>query len=521
MRVCRAVLGVASFQSACSPVVALQLLGSVVSSRQFHSVRSCASGAWTGAQREQQHHHASVPSSSRSRTLQGLFLGGDNYGGSSDEMKISVAQLMLQMKTQNMLLEDRWQDVEPALKLARKEGPPLNKHVYLTAISALGDAEQFDAVMRVWQHMQWDSIKPHTSLYGNTMWACNRCGRSKEALEFFEQMQAENVAPDPTCLFQAIDAFATLGKADEAFELLEQMTTAGITPDVNAYSAVMNVCGMAGQYERTVAILTQMLSIGLTPTDLAYTSAIDACARCGETALRDLLLEIKTLSARPDAASYSATISAFCKRGNVKLAFELLREMKKAEQVPDAYCYNALIEGSSNVGQHGTAIKLLEEMKAVGLKPDRQMCCMRNCKKVLQHWSVDEQGIPDIQNYGISMALAAIRLVLRDMCSYTDTADSKHYIHNPSTDLVIISGHTGTDGSSTDESNSRDDDSILQPCVIEHCSKLGIVCTVSTTDSSRLIITAAQLQQYVIQQQHALAIIKPVRRYGSNYRLEV
>jgi hypothetical protein len=138
---------------------------------------------------------------------------------------------------------------------------------------------------------------------------------------------------------------------------------------------------------------------------------------------------------------------------------------------------------------------------------------------------VDEQGILDIQNYGISMALAARRLVLCDMCSYTDTAaaaaaaDSKYYIHNPSTDLVIIRGHTGTDGSSTDNSNSIDD-SILQPCIIEHCSKLGIVCTVSTTDSSRLIITAAQLQQYVIQQQHAHAIIKPVRRYGSNYRLE-
>jgi hypothetical protein len=43
-----------------------------------------------------------------------------------------------------MMHEDRWQDVEPALKLARKEGLPFDEHIYSIAISVLDKAKQFE-----------------------------------------------------------------------------------------------------------------------------------------------------------------------------------------------------------------------------------------------------------------------------------------------------------------------------------------------------------------------------------------
>jgi hypothetical protein len=86
-------------------------------------------------------------------------------------------------------------------------------------------------------------------------------------------------------------------------------------------------------------------------------------------------------------------------------------------------------------------------------------------------------GMLDFHEYSSGMALAAMRLVLRDMCTYDTHSDSKHYVHNPATNLVIITGHA---------SSRRDQDgSILQPCIIDYCSKLGIVCTVHVKNKGR------------------------------------
>jgi hypothetical protein len=90
------------------------------------------------------------------------------------------------------------------------------------------------------------------------------------------------------------------------------------------------------------------------------------------------------------------------------------------------------------------------------------------------------------------MTLAAMRLVLLDMGSYNVQSDIEYYIHDPATDLVIITGHASSRGNV--------DGSILQPCIIEYCNKLGIVCTVQRTNKGRLTISAQQLLQYIARQ---------------------
>eukprot|EP00953_Heterococcus_sp_UTEX-ZZ885_P023523 12922-Heterococcus_DN1.PRE.2 len=99
----------------------------------------------------------------------------------------------------------------------------------------------------------------------------------------------------------------------------------------------------------------------------------------------------------------------------------------------------------------------------------------------------------DFHDYRAGMTLAAMRLVLHDMCSYRVQSDSTLHVHNPATDLVIITGHAS--------SRRNADGSILQPCIIEYCNKVGILCKVDFRNKGRLIITAAQLQQYIARQQ--------------------
>ena len=268
MHVWGAVLGVASLQSTCSPAAALVLL-SAFSSRKCDS-STLHDGAVAAprpiARRAQQHctlvclasrlpqHERPDPATFRKQVQLSKDLKSMRYG--------------------------RWRELIPRLKQEREAGLPFDEYIFAAAIAALGSAKQFDGVMRVWQLMLRDGLKPDIPLYNALIDACSKSGHASKALECLQQMQAEGLEPNVKSYSAAIDACARCGMAVEAFELLEQMTVAGIAPNVITYNAVINACSKAGQYERAVAVLKQMRTVGLTPDELSYTSAIDACARC-------------------------------------------------------------------------------------------------------------------------------------------------------------------------------------------------------------------------------------------------
>jgi pentatricopeptide repeat protein len=338
-----------------------------------------------------------------------------------------------------------WRDVIPAVNAARAAGLLPNVFVYSKMVSILPRAKQVEL-----------------------------------AMQQFEQMQMEGTQPDLVLYNTLLDACAQRGMADNAVKLLKQMEAADIAPDAISYNAVINACSKAGQYERAIALLRQMRSVGLTPNERSYNSAIDACARCGQIQLaRELLLEMVAVGLKPNEISYTAVIDACKNTGNWQLVVDLIQQMKAGGLKPNILTYTAAIDALQAGGQFPAADVLYAEVLGRGL---------------LQHWSthVTDKGMLDFHEYSIGMALAAMRLVLHDMCSYDTHSDSTHYVHSPATDLIIITGHA---------SNRQDQDgSILQPHIIEYCSKLGIVCTVSIKNKGRLVIAAAQLQQYIARQ---------------------
>jgi pentatricopeptide repeat protein len=209
----------------------------------------------------------------------------------------------------------RWREVIPRVKLERIAGLPFDVYIFAAAITVLGSAKQFDDVMKLWQLMQRDGVKPNVPAYNALIDACSKSGHAAKACEYLQQMQAEGLKPNVITYCAAIDACARCGMADTACELLEQMVTSGITPNVISYSAVINACSKAGQYEHAITILRQMRSVGLTPNGRSYNSAIDACARCGQIeAARALLLEMVADGLTPDVINYGATINACSKK---------------------------------------------------------------------------------------------------------------------------------------------------------------------------------------------------------------
>ena len=52
---------------------------------------------------------------------------------------------------------------------------------------------------------------------------------------------------------------------------------------------------------------------------------------------------MKAVGLTPNIISYSATINACSKSGNVQLALQLMLEMNAAKLVPNVQCYSTLI----------------------------------------------------------------------------------------------------------------------------------------------------------------------------------
>jgi pentatricopeptide repeat protein len=408
-----------------------------------------------------------------------------------------------------------WRDVIPAVNAARAAGLVPNVFVYSKIVSILARAKQVELAMQQFEQMQSEGTKPDLVLFNTLLDACAQRGMADKAFDLLKEMTAAGVEPDAISCNSVINACSKAGQHERAIAVLKQMRSVRLKPDVRSYTSAIDACSKAGQYERAVDLLKQMRSVGLTPNERSYTSAIDACARCGQIQLaHDLLLKMIAVGLIPDVISYNAVINACSRSGNVQLAIKLLSDMKGEGLQPDEISYTAVIDACKNTGNWQLVVDLIQQMKAGGLKPNiltytaaidalqaggqyhaaDALYADVSSRDLLQHWSTHEpnKGMLDFHEYTTGMTLAAIRLVLRDMCSFAAHSDSEHYVHNPATNLVIITGHAS--------SRQDQDGSILQPCIIEYCTKLGILCQVDFRNKGRLIISAAQLQQYIAQQ---------------------
>jgi pentatricopeptide repeat protein len=269
------------------------------------------------------------------------------------------------------------------------------------------------------------------------------------------------------------------------------MKTVGLQADAFSYTAAIDACSKGAQHETAIRLLSEMKAVRLKPTEISYTAAIDACSKAGqhEIAIK-LQSEMKSLGLQPDVTSYTAVIHACKNTGNWQLVLGLIKQMKADVIIPEICTYTAAIDALQAGEQHHAADVLYAEVLS---------------RRLRQQWSthVPDKGMLDFHAYTASMTRAAMRLVLRDMRSYDTKSNSKHYIHNPTTDLVIITGHASSRGNV--------DGSILQPYIMDYCKKQGIVCTISRIYKGRLIITAAQLQQYTARQQQHDATITTAR----------
>jgi pentatricopeptide repeat protein len=372
----------------------------------------------------------------------------------------------------------RWRDVIPAVNAARAAGLAPSVFVYSKVVSILVRAKQIELAMQQFEQMQSERTKADLVLFNTLLDACAQRGMADKAMQLLQQMTAAGDIPNVISYNAVINACSKGGQYAVRLQLMFEMKAAMLVPDVQSYNTLINVCSKGGQYETAIELLSEMKTVGLQPNEVSYTATIDACSKAKqyETAI-ELLSEMNAVGLKPDVITYTAVIDACKNTGNWQHVLDLTKQMKADGIIPNILTYTTAIDALQAGEQYHAADVLCAEVLSGGF---------------LQHWSVKRKGMLDFHKYSTGMTLAAMRLVLRDVCTYNIQPDSKHYVHDPTTDLVIITGHA----------NSRQDQdgSILQPCIVGYCKELGIVCTVIPTNKGRLVITAAQLQLFGARQ---------------------
>eukprot|EP00953_Heterococcus_sp_UTEX-ZZ885_P014937 8426-Heterococcus_DN1.PRE.1 len=256
----------------------------------------------------------------------------------------------------------------------------------------------------------------------------------------------------------------------------------GLTPDATSFNSTIDACSKGGQWQKAVEVLHEMQEQGLKPDVTSYNTTMDACSGSGQWQKATAILrEMICAGVKPDIISYNRVINACQKGEQWQLTLDLLAELKAAGLQPNAVTYGCVIDASHAAKEHQKVEELYLEMLQRGLTH--------------YHWNSTpaDKGMLDFHDFGIGMAAAAIRIVLRDM-SYKllnksiSSAVGAH-VHDVNSDLHIITGHA----------MHRDHrvGSALQPVIINLLKQQGIDCHVNSDNKGRLLVKASELQKYV------------------------
>jgi pentatricopeptide repeat protein len=428
--------------------------------------------------------------------------------------------------------------------------------------------------------------QPEVGLYTTIISGCSRAHQPQHALDLWLHMRQQNILANEKCYTAVMNAYSQLQQWEEAVALLRDMQLSGVQPTSSSYTAAIKACAAAAQWQTADELLTEMLALQLTPTVITYTAVITACAKGGawQRALQ-LLADMRNAVVAPNSFTYSAVMTACTKSGEWQQALDVFTAALLTVQ-PDVVLYNVALTACRDGQQWQRAVQLLQQMQqqhrlapaaacysvvidalqAAGQEDTADAVCAEALdKQVLTVWSKKDAGRVDLHGMTRSVAVTALRLVLRNMVraaaagatsssssssagstastaasatADTDSSSSSSNSDDRRTESSISCIHstTGTDGVQHDGINTCSESSSaaswrmhvhtahsdlyiitghgnrrhvygaskLQPALIELLQQLGIECKLHPTNSGMLILPAESLQQYL--QSHAARI---------------
>lgn len=173
----------------------------------------------------------------------------------------------------------------------------------------------------------------------------------------------------------AVDACGKAGEQEEALRLLDDMRGAGFPPDTVVYNSAIDACSVRGDWSTALRLLGEMKdgSAGAASPDVvSYGGAITACARAGRArqALQ-LMAELRANEARATEAAVRGRDRSAPARGWRE---EGGRSAVASLPLPNLVTYSATLFACLKAGEVHRGGEVLEEMIAAGFQPNTIHC---------------------------------------------------------------------------------------------------------------------------------------------------
>ncbi|CAM9091252.1 unnamed protein product [Chrysoparadoxa australica] len=429
-----------------------------------------------------------------------------------------------------------WERALELLGEMRDAGVAANNFTYTCAIDALSRAGEVDHALELLSNLQ----DPDDACFNAAINSCVPEGRWELALELLEGMKARGLVRSTVSYNGVLKAAAGAGAWQVCLKLLREMEDRSVKREQATFSIAISACGAGDQWGMATELLKEMQALGLTPSVACYSSAIDVCGRCGQWARAwelinemkakglgpslvnyniviagcgkakqwekslEMLTRIKEDDLVPDVVSWSSAIDALVKVDKLEMAMELLAEMQDEGVQPNLYAFTSLMDGYGRLGEWKRALELFKQLKESGLSPSfvtysTLISCLDGAGEHAKanelysagisaghftHWK--GAGLVDFHEFTRGMSRVAIRNIFGDMVAgLVQAYGSDLYRHDPSTDLIIITG-VGK--------GSKGGKGLLGDVVVEYLAEQFAIAAVPVVgNAGRLVVESKQL----------------------------
>ncbi|KAL4321385.1 hypothetical protein AHAS_Ahas14G0105200 [Arachis hypogaea] len=186
-----------------------------------------------------------------------------------------------------------------------------------------------------------------------------RIGKPELALGFYDNAVGSGalLRPGLVTLTAIVGALVRLGRLDEVCGLVRRM---GLV-----WMLFCIVFGFVGDVEKSFGILAKMIKEGKRPNKVTYTAIISAYCKKGKVEeARGVFERIGELGIELDEFVYAVLIDGYCRIGDFGSVFKLFVEMEKRGVSPSVVTYNTIINGLCKFGRTSEADELSKDVAA-------------------------------------------------------------------------------------------------------------------------------------------------------------
>ena len=330
--------------------------------------------------------------------LLGLEARGMPPADEGSQAKLPVETIHYNVLLATCASSRRWFEAQDLMQRMKQRGVPRDTITYNSALHALDRGRRSKLALKLFKEMRHDGVPPNTVTFATVIAACGHVGEWEQALSLLDMAFATNTPRNTIVYTAAISACEKAGQWEHALELLRRMDGDGIEVDTYVLNAIVSACARAGQVEEAERVLRhEYTKRGVEPDTVSYNALLAALARAqplapsaigassattessgvggaaaqaglqGQArgdqmqAMREVLVEMRSLGLEPDVVSYNTLANAMSRAANGEGGRAVLKQMRSSGVRPDAVTYTSVI--ASSVDDWRAAVGLIEEME--------------------------------------------------------------------------------------------------------------------------------------------------------------